>query len=404
MEKTITKEKTILMIINLFAQILFAFYNIFFNIFILKIVNDINFVLLYNCYIISFGMIWQIVMTKILNQKTFNTIYRLSFFMLFIATFIVFFVKANTIYYLIWIIGAVFAIAQMAFYVPHEMLVMHKNKSTSMHKFLGLSSIISSISGILSPFISGYVIGNISYTILFAILLVFALAAFILSFFIKSYYTDNNKITYKQFVKIAFKDKKIKSTYWAYTFYRIFEAGLIQTLLPVLLFLKTGSEFSVGIYKTLIAAVAMILLFVYTYYAKHKTIINWIENALMVISSILLIIYPTFVTFIIYYFVQGCVTKLFNNYSNNLLFTCIKNTPLEESRKYHHLTFSVMSRIFMLISYGIAMLIYNFLRTDFILSIFVAFLTIFFIVATIIFTNTEKLPKNNLNNEFTEQK
>lgn len=386
-----TKEKIILMIINLFTQILFAFYNIFFNIFILKIVNDINFVLMYNCYKISIGILWQIIMTKLLNHKSFNTIYRLSFFMLFVATLIVFFVKAETIYYLVWIVGAVFAIAEISFYVPHEMLVMHKNKATSMHKFLGLSSIISSISGILSPFISGYVIGHISYTILFVILIVFAFVAFILSFFIKSYYTDNNNLSYKQFVKIAFKDKKIKSTYWAYTCYRIFEAGVIQTLLPVLLFLKTGSEFSVGTYKTIIAAVAVVLLFLYTYYAKHKTLINWIENALMVVSSILLITYPTFVTFIIYYFVQGCVTKLYNNFSNNLLFTSIKNTPLEESRKYHHLTFTVMSRFFILISYGAAIIIYNYFRTDLMLSIFVAGLTVFFILATLIFHRTQKM-------------
>jgi len=184
MEKS---DREYLIAINAMTQLMFVFYSIFFNIFVLSISDDINFVLGINLFSEALKLVMEFVLAKVLSKKNATILYRLSFLFIFTSIFLAFFVKQNTLW-LIWLVSGIFAMAQMLYYIPHEIAVMGKTEKYSVKKFLGISSAISTISAVASPIISGYIIGKWSYSIIFVIIAIFAITAFVLSWFIKDFY------------------------------------------------------------------------------------------------------------------------------------------------------------------------------------------------------------------------
>jgi len=370
------KDRGILIFINLAVQIMFVFYTTFFNIFIYSINNDIVFVLLLNAFLFLVDLLFQLFLTKILTKKNAMIIYRLSFVMIFLSILLAFFVTATTIW-LAWVIMAFYGVAKMCYYVPHEIAVMNKGKNVSMKNFVGLSSIVSSLSAILSPFLSGFIIGQWSYFAIFGVILALASIAFVFSIFLKDFYVEpKTNLSLKTVFVEAHKNKKSKYALFAFGLEKFSQASVIPVLLPLLLFLKTGGEMSVGLYSSLVALFATLSLAVYVGFVKNKPVAMIIASTLNISASIMLILWTNFVSFIIYYIVRESCHKIFHNGMTSTIFTANKNTVFEENKREWHMVFSTYNQTCSILAALITILLYTLWPTEITLTIIILVLSL----------------------------
>lgn len=386
MEKS---DREYLIAINAMTQLMFVFYSIFFNIFVLSISDDINFVLGINLFSEVLKLVMEFVLAKVLSRKNATILYRLSFLFIFTSIFLAFFVKQNTLW-LIWLVSGIFAIAQMLYYIPHEIAVMGKTEKYSVKKFLGISSAISTISAVASPIISGYIIGKWSYSIIFVIIAIFAITAFVLSWFIKDFYTDgDSRMSIRQVNRLCWQDKKIRLGMISYATHKASQDSVVEVLLPVLLFIKIGSEFSVGIYSSIVAAASAIVLIIYTLCIKKKDITMWISSGLHIAMSLVFIFIPNFTLFVIYYIVQSCCKKIYHNGMDETILGGINGTILQDNKKEYHFIFSAIGNIFCMFAYGLAFLIYNTMMNEWSLTLIIVVLTCLQLVSTYLMVKSD---------------
>ena len=133
---------------------------------------------------------------------------------------LIFAIKSETLY-MVFVVEFFYSFSLISYYVPHEIIIMNKNDTNEMKKFLGVSTSISLVSSFLSPFISGFVIDYVSYYWLFMIITVLAVACFAISFFIENNYVDAPKIQTKSFIKKAISNKKLKYSYLSFGLYKV---------------------------------------------------------------------------------------------------------------------------------------------------------------------------------------
>ena len=88
-------------IIAFLRKFMSVFISLFFNIYILKIVNnDMNFILKYTVYSVVLGAILEYIVLKIINSKNASFIYRLSFILSVLNVFLLIIFKENIVKYI----------------------------------------------------------------------------------------------------------------------------------------------------------------------------------------------------------------------------------------------------------------------------------------------------------------
>ena len=247
-------------IIAFLRKFLSVFFSLFFNIYILKIVNnDLNFILKYTVYSVFLGIILEYILLKIINSKNASLIYRLSFILSAASIFILIIFKENIVKY-IYLFKTLDTMKSLFYAVPYELIIIGSNTNKSMSSYLANLNILENITAILTPMFSGFIIEKFSYNILFIILGVETILIIAISMKIKDFTVQDNKINIKEFWKIAKEKPHLKDIYKCMFFRRISAQGAMTELLPIVLFLRLGTEMSFGSYNTLFAAIAIISL------------------------------------------------------------------------------------------------------------------------------------------------
>lgn len=386
----IAKDKVCLQIINLLMNMIFVFFDIFFSIYIFGMSNNINFVLGYNLFGILLFVPIEFIFVKILNKKNFNIIYRLSFVMALLSIGLVFTINSSTLY-MVFIVRAVYTITKVFYYLPHEVATMNYNTKKSMKSFVGVAQLLELFASMLSPFISGYIIDYVSYYILFAIISVIAAVCFVLSFWVKRGWNDSPKIKFKDYIKGVHKIKRVRVTYLAYGLYKFSQNSVIEILLPVLLFMKVGTNFSVGLYSALAVVASGVVLVVYLKFYKFKNAFLILSTVLLVAVSILLTAWASIVSFFIYYFVTKCCQRVLSNRATQDNYVSRVGTEYAPYNKEHHLTYNIYDHAFKTVAFLIAFLIYNVVANVISLSIIILVLTMLQIVSSALFIKAGKM-------------
>ncbi len=386
----VPKDKNCLQIINMLMQMIFVFYDIFFAIYIYEMSNNLNFVLGYSLFDCIFFMGLEFLLIKIINKKNFNILYRLSFILALISIALVFTISPSRLY-MVFIVQSIYAFARGCYYIPHEIATMNYNTKKSMVSFLGVSQSLALIASMLSPFISGYIIDFVSYYILFSIIFIIALICFLFSLGVKKGWNDNPYIKLTDFIKGTHKIKRVRMTYLAYGFYKLSQNSVVDLLLPILLFMRVGTNFSVGLYSALAILLSGVVLIVYLKFYKFKDFLLILSTILIIGVSILLTVWTSIIGFFIYYFVLKCCRKIIGHRVSHDIFTAIDNTKFYEYKKEHHFTFNYYDHIFKTFAYLVAFFIYNVIPNEISLSIIILTLSLLQIVSSILFIKADKL-------------
>lgn len=95
---------------------------------------------------------------------------------------------------------------------------------------------------------------------MFVILIIEVTLIIVISFNIKDFTVSDKKLEIKKFLN-KIKDKKhIQDIYKCMFYRRISSQGIITEILPIILFLRVGSELNLGTYNSVFAVISILSL------------------------------------------------------------------------------------------------------------------------------------------------
>ena len=384
-------------IIAFLRKFLNVFFSLFFNIYILKIVNnDMNFILKYTIYSVFLGVILEYILLKIINSKNAGIIYRSSFVLSAISIFLLIIFKENIVKY-IYLFKTLDTMKSLFYAVPYELIIIGSNTNKSMSSYLANLNILENITAILTPMFSGFIIEKFSYNVLFIILGLETLLIIAVSMKIKDFTVQDSKMKIKEFWKIAKEKTHLKDIYKCMFFRRISSQGAMTELLPIVLFLRLGTEMSFGSYNTLFAVISIISLQILKIINSKKVNKKFYPYMAIIIfvSSLLVVFNASFVTLLIYYILMNSFGTIIESESCSAIYSAIKVDNLEQYRKEHMMVFNIYMFVGQVISYSLVYVLYNYFYNVNILSISISILMFFLIIATIYLRKTEQYLYDN---------
>lgn len=384
-------------IIAFLRKFLNVFFSLFFNIYILKIVNnDMNFILKYTIYSVFLSVILEYILLKIINSKNAGIIYRSSFVLSAISIFLLIIFKENIVKY-IYLFKTLDTMKSLFYAVPYELIIIGSNTNKSMSSYLANLNILENITAILTPMFSGFIIEKFSYNVLFITLGLETLLIIAISMKIKDFTVQDSKMKIKEFWKIAKEKTHLKDIYKCMFFRRISSQGAMTELLPIVLFLRLGTEMSFGSYNTLFAVISIISLQILKIINSKKVNKKFYPYMAIIIfvSSLLVVFNASFVTLLIYYILMNSFGNIIESESCSAIYSSIKVDNLEQYRKEHMMVFNIYMFVGQVISYSLVYVLYNYFYNVNILSISISILMFFLIIATIYLRKTEQYLYDN---------
>ena len=384
-------------IIAFLRKFLNVFFSLFFNIYILKIVNnDMNFILKYTIYSVFLSVILEYILLKIINSKNAGIIYRSSFVLSAISIFLLIIFKENIVKY-IYLFKTLDTMKSLFYAVPYELIIIGSNTNKSMSSYLANLNILENITAILTPMFSGFIIEKFSYNVLFITLGLETLLIIAISMKIKDFTVQDSKMKIKEFWKIAKEKTHLKDIYKCMFFRRISSQGAMTELLPIVLFLRLGTEMSFGSYNTLFAVISIISLQILKIINSKKVNKKFYPYMAIIIfiSSLLVVFNASFATLLIYYILMNSFGTIIESESCSAIYSAIKVDNLEQYRKEHMMVFNIYMFVGQVISYSLVYVLYNYFYNVNILSISISILMFFLIIATIYLRKTEQYLYDN---------
>ena len=394
MEQTNRKYIAIIAFLRKFLNV---FFSLFFNIYILKIVNnDMNFILKYTIYSVFLSVILEYILLKIINKKNAGIIYRSSFVLSAISIFLLIIFKENIVKY-IYLFKTLDTMKSLFYAVPYELIIIGSNTNKSMSSYLANLNILENITAILTPMFSGFIIEKFSYNVLFITLGLETLLIIAISMKIKDFTVQDSKMKIKEFWKIAKEKTHLKDIYKCMFFRRISSQGAMTELLPIVLFLRLGTEMSFGSYNTLFAVISIISLQILKIINSKKVNKKFYPYMAIIIfvSSLLVVFNSSFVTLLIYYILMNSFGTIIESESCSAIYSSIKVDNLEQYRKEHMMVFNIYMFVGQVISYSLVYVLYNYFYNVNILSISISILMFFLIIATIYLRKNEQYLYDN---------
>ena len=304
--------------------------------------------------------------------------------------------KENIVNY-IFLFKILERLAEVSYSMPYELIVIGSNNNDTMSSFMANINILSSIATILTPIFSGFIIEKFSYYMLFVILILETLIIIVISFKIKDFTVSDKKLELKEYFKIA-KDKKyIQNIYKCMFYRRISSQGAITELLPIILFLRLGTEMNLGTYNSAFAMLSIISLQILKILNNKKIKKDFYPSLAIIIflSSILVVYNSSFITLLIYYILMNSLGTIIESESCSMVYSAIRTKDLIEYKKEHIFTYNIYMTIGQIISYSLIYILYNYFYDVNILAISVSILMFFLIMSAVYLKRTEIYLKNN---------
>ena len=387
------KNKKILATLSILRKIIETFSNFFFGIYLFKIVNgDFNFLLSYAAFCAISGFLYGYFLMKYINAKTAKKIFRLSFICEIISALMLLILKNDIVNY-IWLFAAISRFSKSSYYAVFEVTLIRSAKNHSLSSFIAGVGILSSFISLLSPAFIGFLISDFSYEAAFILLLVNAVIATLLASMVDFKVIKSDGFHPIIFWKKALKKKTMREAYLA-TFLRRFSGtdGVLEYLLPVLIFMALGTEFSVGSFSSFFAAIYMVFLEVVRVFNKKGAGKRFYVplSLLNFSSSILMISNFNTTTILIFYFTIQTGTKLIMTESASMLYAVGIKEKLEKYTREHQFTWNICLTLGNLVGILVAYVIYNFFYSQTVFALIIVILTAFAVLEAYLLQRVEQ--------------
>ena len=328
---------------------------------------------------------------KFINSKNAKLIYKASFLLLILNIGLLMVLKENIVKY-IFLFKILERLSEVCYSMPYELIIIGSNNNKTMSNFIANINILSNIATIIIPVFSGFIINQYSYYMLFITLIIETLIIIIISFKIKDFTVSNKKLNLKEFF-YEVKDRKYLQDIYKCMFYRrISSQGVITELLPIILFLRLGTEMDLGTYNSVFAIISILSLQILKI-INNKSIKKMFYPYLAIvifISSLIAVYNTSFITLLLYYILMNSFGTIIESESCSIVYDSIRVNDLEVYKKEHILTYNIYMTIGQIISYILVYVLYNYFYDVNVLSISVSILMFFLIISTVYLTKTEK--------------
>ena len=390
-EKMEEKNKKILLTISFLRKFISIFFKIFFNIFIYKNVNDLGFILQYNLVGVIFEFILGYFAMRFITSKNAKFIFNASFIELIICILLLLLLKENIIK-IVYLFRIFYALEQVSYYNTKEVAIMGVNTHKTMNNYLANEFIVDSLATILTPLFSGFIIEKFSYSVLLIILSIEAFIIIMISLKLKSFYIDDKQFNMREFINKAKSYPHLKDAYRCMFYRRISLQGAITDLLPVLLFLRVGTELSVGTYNSIFAIISILCLYWLKYKNKKKQDKKFYTLFAIILfaSSIILVYHSNLTTLLIYYLFVNSLGTIIESESCSMIYKAINMDGLSQYKREHEVTFGFYMVIGQILSYGVTYLLYHYFYDANILAISISIMMFFLIISCIYLRKVEK--------------
>lgn len=385
------KNRKYIAIISFLRKFIRVFFTLFFNIYILKIVNnDLSFIIKYTVFGVILNLIMCYIVLRFINSRNAKIIYKSSFVLLVLSIGILLVFKEKIVNY-IYVFKTIEIIAEACYASPYELMIIGSNNNKTMSSYIANLSILTAIATILTPIFSGFIIDKFSYYMLFIILAIEVLVIISISFKIKDFTISDKKLELKKFFKLTKNKKQIKDIYKCMFYRRISSQGAIVELLPIILFLRIGTELNLGAYNSIFAVISIVSLQLLKV-ANNKKIKKGFYPYFAIIiflSSLLVVFNTSFISLLVYYILMNSLASIIESESCSMVYAVIRTDNLLEYKKEHIFTFNIYMTIGQIISYSLVFVLYNYFYDVNILSISVAILMFFLILSSIYLKRTQ---------------
>lgn len=388
-------NKKPLAILSILRKICELFSSFFFSIYLFELVNgDFNFLLLYAAFNAIIGGIFVFLITKFVNSKNANLIFRLCFVGEFLSILILLILKDQIAS--VWLFATLQRFASIAYYAVYEVVLIRSAKNHSISSYVAGVSILGSIVAMIAPSAMGYMITNFSWNFVLALIAIDAVAAMLVATRV------NFKVIHDDFRPIKYWRKAVKNKTMLNAYLIVFlrrlsgPDGILSYLLPVLLFITLGTEFSAGSYDSLFSIVYIIMLEVIRILnRKGATKRFYVPLALLcLISAVLMISNFSYQNILLFYFTIKTGGALIMLESGSMMYAIGNQEHLSHYTREHQLTWNLFLMLGNLTGIAIAFIVYNnfYSREAFAWVIFS--LMIFFVIHSYLLQKIERKLKN----------
>lgn len=384
-----------LIIIQQVSSIIRIMLDTFFSIYLFKVVG-LEELIIYRMFYYFLIPIGFLLVYKFINTKNYLNIYRLSLVMFLIFLFIVtLYSNALPQYYILF--AMLHALASTLLHAAYNYIVFEVTDEKSTIKYLSISQTVSILIGVITPLTLGFLITKGSYTIVYIVLLIIVFALFMWSLKLNINLKDEKEFSLQKFFNIFTNNKVLKSMYSISIISGFTLQGALSVMvMPVLIIIFFGSEFSLGILKSGFALAAALASYIFSRKLKEKNLkfANTINILALVITPLIFLVKLDLITIIIYFLCFEVFKNLDNTINNSYLYSVLKYTRLEEFKKAHLFIRETALSSGRILSYALTFFLIIIFKDDFNVYRIIAFVLIIPEIFNIYFCNVIEKFKN----------
>lgn len=390
------KNKKQLVLISLLRKIIEIFSNFFLSIYLFKLVDgDFNFILFYAAVNAVAGCVFGYFVMRYISPKNANFIFKSSYICEIISILMLIIFKENLLD-VIWAFLLINRYANSSYYAVYETTLIGSAKKNSISSYVAGVNILATIISLIVPALMGFLITDYSYYIVMGLVLIDA----IVSIFIAT--RTNFTVITSDFHPLeywakAIKNKNMRKSYLT-TFLKRLSGpdGILEYLIPILLFMALGTEFSAGSYDSLFSIGYIILLEVVRI-ANKKSFKKrfYLPLALLCLTSAIVMVSNFNVsTILIFYFAIKTGGKLLQTESASMIYAIGKKEKMITYTREHQFTWNVFLALGNLVGVLIAFLVYNYFYSKDVFAVIIVVLMVFFVLHAYLLQRLESGLKN----------
>lgn len=330
----------------------------FFNIFLFKVIG-LEDLMIYKIIYFSFSPFGFYLVYKFVNVKNFLALYRLSLFVyLVFFIFIICTAKSLPLYFPLF--ALLNACASSLLWSSYHYIIFELTKDTSTIKFMSITQTLAIIVEIITPLTLGILITKGSYDLVYLLLSVLTFCLLVASLSLKINLKPNKAFSLEKFFNIFTNNKIISSMYGmsAISGFTL-KGALSETLMPILILMILGSEFSLGLSKSLFAVSAALVSFIFAKKIEEKHLVkaNTITSLALVLTPAVFLITLNYYTVIVYFLFLEIFKNIDNTIKSYYLYSVLSFASVEKYKKEHIFIREIFLSCGRVLSYGAVVLL-----------------------------------------------
>lgn len=302
MKKKLSFPTKIIIFDNILSKFFWVFTGIFLSAYFYKVSEDYVFQLAFY-YVVSWiaATIGAVFLADIIKRKDKIWFYRAGILIRTVFAFIIL-VSGQEITNHIAALGILYGLVVATNGFPFNMIESENITNQERVRYLGYGNALVGIASIMAPAMIGLYATETSYIATSIPIIVLTIIELLASFFLKSKNHTTEKLNLKSFSKLIKTDKTLRRLYFIEFFKGINRNGVMSLVASLIIIRILPNDATIGGWSSVFSllAVAAMFLFARFYKKTHQTVLIALSTLIIMTSTILVIIFPSFMSIIFY--------------------------------------------------------------------------------------------------------